>query len=212
MKKDKDKDQEKKEEQGQRGMTRRSFLGTVGASAVGVAASATLLKEQKAQAQEVKKANELYRVTLNVNGRNHTLLLEPRWSLQFVLNDKLGMTATKEGCGRGECGACTVLINGIPRYSCQTLALEAEGTKITTLEGLMKGEKLGPVQEAFLKEDGYQCGYCTPGQIMAAEGLLRANPNPSAEEITRAMSGNICRCAAYPNIFRAVKLAAQLRK
>ena len=210
--KEKDKDQEKKEEQGQRGMTRRSFLGTVGASAVGVAASATLLKEQKAQAQEVKKANELYRVVLNVNGRNHTLLLEPRWSLQFVLNAKLGLTATKEGCGRGECGACTVLINGIPRYSCQTLALEAEGTKITTLEGLMKGENLGPVQEAFLKEDGYQCGYCTPGQIMAAEGLLRANPNPSPDEILRAMSGNICRCAAYPNIFRAVKLAAQLRK
>jgi len=210
--KEKDKDQEKKEEQGQRGMTRRSFLGTVGVGAVGVAASATLLKEQKAQAQEVKKANELYRVVLNVNGRNHTLLLEPRWSLQFVLNEKLGLTATKEGCGRGECGACTVLINGIPRYSCQTLALEAEGTKITTLEGLMKGENLGPVQEAFLKEDGYQCGYCTPGQVMAAEGLLRANPNPSSEEILRAMSGNICRCAAYPNIFRAVKLAAQLRK
>ena len=210
--KEKDKDQEKKEEQGQRGMTRRSFLGTVGAGAAGVAVSATLLKGQKAQAQEVKKANELYRVVLNVNGRNHTLLLEPRWSLQFVLNEKLGLTATKEGCGRGECGACTVLINGIPRYSCQTLALEAEGTKITTLEGLMKGENLGPVQEAFLKEDGYQCGYCTPGQVMAAEGLLRANPNPSSEEILRAMSGNICRCAAYPNIFRAVKLAAQLRK
>jgi xanthine dehydrogenase YagT iron-sulfur-binding subunit len=210
--KDKDKDQEKKEEQGQRGMTRRSFLGTVGASAVGVAASATLLKEQKAQAQEVKKANEEYKVTLNVNGRKRTLLVEPRWSLQFVLNAKLGLTATKEGCGRGECGACTVLINDIPRYACQTLALEAEGTKITTLEGLMKGENLGPVQEAFLKEDGLQCGYCTPGQVMAAEGLLRANRNPSPEEITRAMSGNICRCAAYPNIFRAVKLAAQLRK
>ncbi len=212
MKKDKDKDEEKKEEQGQRGMTRRSFLGSVGAGAVGVAASATLLQGQKAQAQEVKKASELYRVTLLVNGRKHTLLVEPRWSLQFVLNAKLGLTATKEGCGRGECGACTVLINDIPRYSCQTLALEAEGAKITTLEGLMKGEDLGPVQEAFLKEDGYQCGYCTPGQIMAAEGLLRANRNPSPEEITRAMSGNICRCAAYPNIFRAVKLAAQLRK
>jgi xanthine dehydrogenase YagT iron-sulfur-binding subunit len=210
--KEKDKDQEKKEEQGQRGMTRRSFLGTVGAGAVGVAASATLLKEQKAQAQDVKKASELYKVVLNVNGRNHTLLVEPRWSLQFVLNEKLGLTAVKEGCGRGECGACTVLINGIARYSCQTLALEAEGTKITTLEGLMKGENLGPVQQAFLKEDGYQCGYCTPGQVMAAEGLLRANPNPSSEEILRAMSGNICRCAAYPNIFRAVKLAAQLRK
>ena len=210
--KEKEKDQEKKEEQGQRGMTRRSFLGTVGASAVGVAASATLLKGQKAQAQEVKKANELYRVTMTVNGRKRTLLVEPRWSLQYVLRDKLGMTATKEGCLRGECGACTVLFNDQPRYSCQTLVLEAEGAKITTLEGLAKGDTLGPVQEAFVKEDGLQCGYCTPGQIMAAEGLLRANPNPSPEEILRAMSGNICRCAAYPNIFRAVKLAAQLRK
>ena len=210
--KEKDKDQEKKEEQGQRGMTRRSFLGTVGAGAAGVAVSATLLKGQKAQAQEVKKANELYKVTLNVNGRRRTLLVEPRWSLQFVLNEKLGMTATKEGCGRGECGACTVLFNDQPRYACQTLALEAEGAKITTLEGLARGDKLAPVQQAFIKEDGLQCGYCTPGQIMAAEGLLRANPNPSPEEILRAMSGNICRCAAYPNIFRAVKLAAQLRK
>jgi len=208
----KEKDEEKKEEQGQRGMTRRSFLGTVGVGAVGVAASGTLLKGQKAQAQEVKKANELYRVTMTVNGRKRSLLVEPRWSLQYVLNDRLGLTATKEGCGRGECGACTVLFNDMPRYACQTLALEAEGAKITTLEGLAKGDKLAPVQQAFIKEDGLQCGYCTPGQIMAAEGLLRANPNPSPEEITRAMSGNICRCAAYPNIFRAVKLAAQLRK
>ena len=209
--KEKDKDQEKKEEQGQRGMTRRSFLGTVGAGAVGVAASATLLKEQKAQAQEVKKANELYRVTMTINGRKRSLLVEPRWSLQFVLNDKMGLTATKEGCGRGECGACTVLINDIPRYACQTLALEADGAKITTLEGLAKGDKLAPVQEAFTKEDGLQCGYCTPGQIMAAEGLLRANPNPSPEEILRAMSGNICRCAAYPKIIESVLSAAETR-
>jgi xanthine dehydrogenase YagT iron-sulfur-binding subunit len=213
MEKDKDKDKEKEEEQGQSGMTRRSFLGSVSAGAVGVAASASLLSGQKAQArEEVKKANELYRVTLLINGKKYSLLVEPRWSLQYVLREKLGMTGTKEGCERGECGACTVLINDLPHYSCQTLALEAEGTKITTLEGLMKGDNLGPVQEAFVKEDGLQCGYCTPGQIMAAEGLLRANPNPTPEEITHSMSGNICRCGAYPNIFRAVKLAAQLRK
>jgi xanthine dehydrogenase YagT iron-sulfur-binding subunit len=214
MEEDKDKEkQEKEEEQGQSGMTRRSFLGSVSAGAVGVAASASLLSGQKAQAhEEVMKANELYRVTLFVNGKKHTLLVEPRWSLQYVLRGVLGMTATKEGCARGECGACTVLINDLPRLSCQTLALEVDGAKITTLEGLMKGDSLGPVQEAFIKEDGLQCGYCTAGQIMSAEGLLRANPDPTPEEITHAMSGNICRCGAYPNIFRAVKLAAQMRK
>ena len=209
---EKDKDQEKKEEQEQHGMTRRKFLTTVGAGAVGVAAAGALLKGQPAQAQEVKKASELYKVTLLINGRKRTMLVEPRWSLQFVLHDKLGLIASKEGCGRGECGACTVLIDGKPRYACLTLALEAEGAKIETCESLLKGEELGPVQQAFLQEDGYQCGYCTPGQIMAAEGLLRANPNPSPQEIALGMSGNICRCGAYPHIFNAVKLAAQLRK
>ena len=145
----------------------------MGATAVGVAASGTLLAGQKAQAQEVKKASELYKVTLLINGRKRAVLVEPRWSLLFVLNDELGLTAAKEGCGRGECGACTVLIDGKPRYACLTLALEAEGAQIETLESLMKGEELGPVQQAFLQEDGYQCGYCTPGQIMAAEGLCR---------------------------------------
>jgi xanthine dehydrogenase YagT iron-sulfur-binding subunit len=210
--KDKDNDQEKKEEQGRRGITRRTFIGSVGAGAVGVAASATLLQGQKAQAQEVKKASELYRVTLLINGKKRSLLVEPRWSLLFVLREKLGLTAAKEGCGRGECGACTVLIDGKPRYACLTLAVEAEGSKIETLENLMKGEELGPIQQAFLQEDGYQCGYCTPGQIMAAEGLLRASPHPSPQEITLGMSGNICRCGAYPHIFNAVKLAAKLRK
>ena len=102
--------------------------------------------------------------------------MEPRWSLLFVLREKMGLTGTKVGCERGECGACTVLINGVPRYACMTLALEAEGDEITTVEGLMEGEELGPVQQAFLENDAFQCGYCTPGQIMAAEGLLRANP------------------------------------
>ena len=210
---EKDKDQEKKEEQEQRGMTRRKFLTAVGTSAVGAAAAGTLLSGgQPAQAQDVKKASELYKVTLLINGRKRTMLVEPRWSLLFVLKEKLGLTAAKEGCGRGECGACTVLIDGKPRYACLTLALEAEGAQIETLESLLKGEELGPVQQAFLQEDGYQCGYCTPGQIMAAEGLLRANPKPSPQEIALGMSGNICRCGAYPHIFNAVKLAAQLRK
>ena len=149
------------------------------------------------------------KVTLEINGRPQRLLVEPRWTLLFVLRDRLGLTGTKVGCERGECGACTVLIDDRPQYACMTLAVEAAGRKITTLEGLMEGEQLGPTQEAFLEEDAFQCGYCTPGQIMAAEGLLRANPAPPAEEIATGMSGNLCRCGAYTHIFNAVKTAAE---
>ena len=151
-------------------------------------------------------------LSLKVNGRVYTLLAEPRWSLLFVLREKLGLTGTKVGCERGECGACTVLINGVARYACMTLAVEAEGQDITTVEGLMEGEELGPVQQAFHDHDAFQCGYCTPGQVMAAEGLLRANPNPTPEEIQKGMSGNLCRCGAYVHILKAVQSASGTRK
>jgi len=210
---EKDKDQEKKEEQEQRGMTRRKFLTAVGTSAVGAAAAGTLLSGgQPAQAQDVKKASELYKVTLLINGRKRTMLVEPRWSLLHVLRDKLGLTGTKVGCERGECGACTVLVDGKARYACMTLAVEADGREITTVEGLMKGEDLGPTQQAFAEEDAFQCGYCTPGQVMAAEGLLRANPTPTLDEIRQGMAGNICRCGAYAHIFKAVAKAADLKR
>ena len=154
----------------------------------------------------------MIKIKLLVNGRRHRLLVEPRWSLLFVLREKLGLTGTKVGCERGECGACTVLINGQPHYACMTLAVEAEGKDITTLEGLMKGEELGPVQQAFLEHDAFQCGYCTPGQIMAVEGLLRSNPNPSPEEIRLGLSGNLCRCGTYEHIFKAARRAVDLRR
>jgi xanthine dehydrogenase YagT iron-sulfur-binding subunit len=128
-----------------------------------------------------------------------------------VLREKLGLTGSKVGCERGECGACTVLMNGLPRYACLTLAVEAQGLEITTIEGLMDGEELGPVQQAFLEKDAFQCGYCTPGQIMAAEGLLRSNPKPTLPEIQKGMSGNLCRCGAYVHIFQAVDTAARSR-
>jgi xanthine dehydrogenase YagT iron-sulfur-binding subunit len=137
--------------------------------------------------------------------------VEPRWSLLFVLREKLGLTGTKVGCERGECGACTVLIDDVPRYACMTLAVEAEGRRITTLEGLMEGEELGPVQQAFVEEDAFLCGYCTSGQIVAVEGLLRKNPEPSEPEARRAVSGNLCRCGAYLHIFKAVHRAALLK-
>lgn len=197
------------DDHGTQGVTRRGFIGTVGAGAV---VAATGVAGQAQATTELTAPDEMVRVALHVNGRVHRLLVEPRWTLLYVLRERLGLTGTKVGCARGECGACTVLIDGRTRYACMTLAVEAEGPEITTLEGLMHGEKLGDVQQAFVAEDAFQCGYCTPGQIMAAEGLLRANPSPSLDEIRRGMSGNLCRCAAYVHIFRAVDRAARARK
>ena len=204
----KKKDREK-DRKGRQGMTRRGFLQWMGAGAV---ASASVGKGSAQPVAEATEPGEMTRVSLLINGRRHRLLVEPRWSLLFVIRERLGLTGTKAGCERGECGACTVLINGQPRYACMTLVTEAEGMEITTLEGLMKGESLGQVQQAFVEHDAFQCGYCTPGQIMATEGLLRVNPNPSLDEIRQGLSGNLCRCGAYAHIFKAVRRAAELRK
>jgi xanthine dehydrogenase YagT iron-sulfur-binding subunit len=192
-------------------LTRRSFLTTVGVGAAAVVASSRLAGGASEKQQVVDPA-EMTKIRLRINGQTHRLLVEPRWSLLFVLRERLGLTAAKMGCERGECGSCTVLIDNVPRYACMTLAVEAEGSDITTLEGLMNGEALGDVQEAFLEHDAFQCGYCTPGQIMAAEGLLRANRDPSGDEIRTGVSGNLCRCGAYTHIFKAVKRAAELKR
>ena len=205
------KDPDEKHAAHRRGLTRRGFLKSVGVGAA-AAVAAGRMSAERAAAEETLHADAVNRVTLTVNGRRHRLLVEPRWSLLFVLRERLGLTGTKVGCERGECGACTVLIDGVPRYACMTLAVEAEGANITTLEGLMKGEELGPVQQAFAEEDAFQCGYCTPGQIMAVEGLLRATPSPSSDEIRAAMAGNLCRCGTYTHIFKAAKRAAELKQ
>jgi xanthine dehydrogenase YagT iron-sulfur-binding subunit len=199
----------KESEKNRNGMTRRGFLQLMGVGAVASGAPGAFSAEPAAETAEPA---ELTRIRLLVNGRRHRLVVEPRWSLLFVLREKLGLTGTKVGCERGECGACTVLVNGQPRYACLTLAVEAEGAEITTLEGLMKGEELGLVQQAFLERDAFQCGYCTPGQIMAVEGLLRTTPDPSFEEIRRGVSGNLCRCGAYDHIFKAARRAADLKR
>lgn len=203
-------DPSKKREDSGKGVTRRGFLVTMGTGAMAAAATAALPRARAAEGDGVR-AGDMVSVTLSVNGHRRRLLVEPRWSLLFVLRERLGLTGPKIGCERGECGACTVLIDGEPRYACMTLALEAEGTEITSVEGLMKGEELGPVQEAFLENDAFQCGYCTPGQVVAAEGLLRSNEDPAPEEIRVGMSGNLCRCGAYANIFKAVRQAAAKR-
>lgn len=191
-------------------ISRRGFLLTMGAGTAVVAASGPL-GAHSATGAEIQTPGDMSKLTLNINGRTHHLLVEPRWTLLFVLREKLGLTGTKVGCERGECGACTVLIDNVPRYACMILALEAEGTTIVTLEGLKNGEELGPVQQAFLEHDALQCGYCTPGQIMAVEGMLRANPNPSVEEVRTGVSGNLCRCGAYVHIFEAAKRASELK-
>ncbi len=195
------------------GVSRRGFITSVGSGAIGVAAASALVQGAPPQAQaEAVKAGDVSPVALTVNGRTHKLLVEARWSLLHVLRDHLGLTGTKVGCERGECGACTVLIDGKARYACMTLAVEADGHDITTVEGLMSGEELGPTQRAFAEEDAFQCGYCTPGQVMAAEGLLRANPSPDLDQIRHGMAGNICRCGAYAHIFKAVAKAADLKR
>jgi xanthine dehydrogenase YagT iron-sulfur-binding subunit len=195
---------------GKGGLTRRQFITSMGTAAA-VAAVSGKVSAQTVKDGELLPADKLARAALTVNGRRFNLLVEPRWSLLYVLRERLGLMGTKPGCERGECGACTVLIDGVPRYACMTLAVEAEGKEVTTVEGLMRGDELGPVQQAFLEEDAFQCGYCTPGQIMAAEGLLRTRPNPTIEEIQHGMSGNLCRCGAYTHIFKAVKRAGELK-
>lgn len=193
------------------GITRRGFMQLMGSSAVGVSLSGAAYAAQAKPSppEQVLDGQSTVKIQLNINGAIHPVLVEPRWTLLYTLREVIGLTGTKEGCSRGECGACTVLIDAIPRYACMTLAVEAEGREITTLEGLMEGEALGPVQEAFLEEDAYQCGYCTPGQVMAVEGLLRKNPQPDINQIRLGVSGNLCRCGAYTHIFRAAQKAAQ---
>jgi xanthine dehydrogenase YagT iron-sulfur-binding subunit len=204
-------DEEEKNTDDKKGLTRRQFIKSIGtAAAVTVVAGRVTASEEKEDA--VLPAEKLSKITLTINGRRHRLVVEPRWSLLYILRERLGLTGTKVGCERGECGACTVLIDGVPRYACMTLAVEAQGVSITTIEGLMNGDELGTVQQAFLEEDAFQCGYCTPGQVMAAEGLLRTNPRPSLDEIRKGMSGNLCRCGAYAHIFKAVSKAANLKE
>jgi len=204
---------EHKARETRQGVSRRGFIASVGTGAVAatVAAAGGLAAEPQTAALPVE-AGEMTAVTLTINGRRMRLLVEPRWSLLYVLRERLGLTGSKAGCERGECGVCTVLMDDKPRYSCLTLAVEAQGAKITTVEGLMDGEALGPVQQAFAEHDALQCGYCTPGQVVAVEGLLRATPNPTIDEIRHGVSGNICRCGTYPHIFKAAARAAELKR
>jgi len=146
---------------------------------------------------------------LTVNGRPHKLAPAPSETLAGTLRGQLHLTGTKVSCGRGECGACTVLLDGIPVYSCLTLTSACDGARVQTIEGLAPPDALHPVQAAFIAHDAVQCGFCTPGQVMAAVALLERDPEPDDESIRRAMSGNLCRCGTYPKILQAIRAASE---
>jgi carbon-monoxide dehydrogenase small subunit len=148
-------------------------------------------------------------VKLTVNGTLHELSVKPWETLLDVIREHLGLTGTKVGCGLGECGACTVIMDGKAVNSCLVLAVEADGKQITTIEGLADGDKLHPIQEAFVQQGGLQCGFCTPGMIMSAKALLDKNPHPSEEEIRRGIAGNLCRCTGYTKIIESISSAAR---
>lgn len=147
-------------------------------------------------------------VKLMINGEAHEVATNVNRTLLEVLREDLALTGTKESCGHGACGSCTVLLDGLPVRSCLLLAIEAEGRHITTIEGLSKGEQLHPVQDAFIEHHAIQCGFCSPGMILTASAFLEKNPKPTEEEIRRALSGNICRCTGYAKIIGAVKALA----
>lgn len=186
-------------------ISRRQFVETTGAGLV--VASSVPLAAQEAGHADAPLAPRTS-IKLAVNGTEHHIDVEDRWTLVEVLRDHLGLTGTKIGCDRGECGACTVLLDGKPVYSCSQLAVWADGRTVQTVEGLARGEHLHPLQEAFIEHDGPQCGYCTSGQLMSAKALLDRNPHPTEDEIRHAMTGNICRCSNYNRYVEAVLAAS----
>jgi xanthine dehydrogenase YagT iron-sulfur-binding subunit len=188
-----------------RGFNRRSFLTTTVASTMTLA----MLERTRADAAPAPAVQADARAPmtmwLRVNGRDHQVALDGRTSLLDALREHMGLTGTKKGCDHGQCGACTVLVDGRRINSCLTLAVMKDGAKITTVEGLAKDGVLHPLQQAFIDHDAFQCGYCTPGQIMSGAACLQAGKAGTAAEIREYMSGNLCRCAAYPNIVAAIQ-------
>jgi len=206
--------------------SRRTFVKAAGILSAGVASGLPRVAAAEKARVAAATAPQTISLSLKINGKQRALTVDTRTTLLDALREYLNLTGSKKGCDHGQCGACTVLIDGRRVNSCLTLAAVAQGAEITTIEGLAHGDQLHPVQEAFLEHDGFQCGYCTPGQICSAVALLEehrrgdlsqvsfqtgqtTSPQLSDNEIRERMSGNICRCAAYPNIVAAVRAAAQ---
>ena len=183
-------------------LSRRSFLKTTGA--VGLAATVAALADVVAQSGPASIGPGEVPVRLTVNGRQLDLMIEPRVTLLDALRMRADLTGSKRGCDRGACGACTMLVDGRPVYSCSTLAIDVQGKQIRNVEGLATGDKLHPVQQAFCDKDALMCGFCTPGFIMASVGLLEKQPNATPEQIKKGLDGNICRCGTFNRIFEAV--------
>jgi xanthine dehydrogenase YagT iron-sulfur-binding subunit len=191
------------------GLTRRGFM-----QGVGVAGGAAVIARDAVAAGSPKTLPaKKVPITLNVNGKDHKLKVEPRLTLLRALRNELDLTGSKEVCDRGACGACSVHLDGLLVTSCMTLAVDAVGKKVTTIEGLAQRvgstDKLDPIQAAFVQHDALQCGFCTPGMVMACKALLNENKSPTLTQIKRGLSGNICRCGTYNNIFAAVQTAAK---
>jgi aerobic-type carbon monoxide dehydrogenase small subunit (CoxS/CutS family) len=192
-------------------ISRRQFIRRTGA---GIAAARALPSLQPSSvragsAETALDAAPRTTVTLRVNGEERRLEIEDRWTLAEVLRDQLDLTGTKIGCDRGECGACTVLLEGKPIYSCSYLAVWADGKELRTVEGLAAADRLDPLQEAFMENDGPQCGFCTSGQLMSARALLDLNSRPTTEEVRQALAGNLCRCSNYNRYLESVLAAAE---
>jgi aerobic-type carbon monoxide dehydrogenase small subunit (CoxS/CutS family) len=187
--------------------TRRAFIKGVIASGASLGAAGYLFRAGTADARTVGAVERL--VSLKVNGQTRRVDVLPHETLANTLRYKLGLTGTKLSCDRGECGACTVMVGDVAIYSCTTLTHSVADKEITTIEGIAKNGQLHPVQKAFIEEIGPQCGYCTPGQVVAAVALLKANPNPTIEQARRALSGNLCRCGSYQQYLAGVMRAAK---
>ena len=184
-----------------KGVTRRGLLKGIATTAVASAASgAAALADETRKAAPAQAALP---VSIRLNGQLQSGVFEPRTTLAEALRETWGLTGTKIGCDRGACGACTVLLDGLPVNSCLTLVHDADGRNVTSVEGLGTPEAMSPVQKAFMEADGMQCGFCTPGMVVSAEALLRKNPNPTPGEIRAAVAGNICRCGTYAGVFAA---------
>jgi len=187
-------------------ISRRKFIEGTGVAVVAATATPTLHAQTPASQITPGVPHTTLRVT--INGKSQRIEVEDRWTIAEMLRDHLSLTGTKIGCDRGECGACTVLLDGKPVYSCSNLAVWADGRSIQTVEGLAHGEELDPLQHAFIEHDAPQCGYCTSGQLMSARALLNSNPHPTHDEVQAAMTGNICRCSNYNRYVEAVLAAA----
>ena len=200
-----------KTKKGKQKLSRRKFLKTAGmasgAAAVGLFVKPAVAKASATKCQPMGPGQ--VEVKLNVNGKEHVLRLEPRVTLVEALRERLNLTGTKRTCDHGECGACTVLLDGRAVCSCMTLAVNAQGKKIVTIEGLAQGKLLGRLQKAFVDHDALQCGFCTPGMIMSLKALLDQHPRATSTQIRAAIAGNYCRCGALPNILKAANAVAR---